>query len=178
MYTKVDDYIPDQYRYLRPFEKVCAKNKMPLSEYLVTGYHQSGLTINEYIAQNELFNQLNHHFNSSPTSKNINKSRDIMVNYLLEYEKYMAKPLPLSPLTLQKQSRIRPFKDDITIIMSYMNEINNGIQNVLSHNASYPIQLDVFFIAPGYHTKYVFVARKIAYYLSVYYNYIISLFVL
>lgn len=144
---------------------------MPLSEYLVTGYHQSGLTINQYIAQNELFNQLNHHFQSSPTSKQINKARDVMVNYLLEYEKYVAKPLPSSPLVLQKQSKIRPFKDDITIIMSYMNEINHGIQTVLSQNAAYPLQLDVFFIAPGYHTKYATRNRILSFFFCSYYRF-------
>ena len=120
----------------------------------MTGYHESGLSINEYIGQNELFNQLNQYFNLAPTSKNINKSRDLMVNYLIEYEKSMAKPLPSTPLVLQKNDKIRPFKDDITIIIDYMNEINNGLKNAISNNAAYPIHLDVFFVAPNHHRKF------------------------
>eukprot|EP00484_Ammonia_sp_Unknown_P000223 CAMPEP_0197022160 /NCGR_PEP_ID=MMETSP1384-20130603/3060_1 /TAXON_ID=29189 /ORGANISM="Ammonia sp." /LENGTH=1041 /DNA_ID=CAMNT_0042450139 /DNA_START=64 /DNA_END=3189 /DNA_ORIENTATION=+ len=142
----IDRFFPQEFKYLLPLERLCYANNKPLSEYLVTGYHQSGLSVNEYNAENHLLNELKQVYNFT-RRKEVNQVTEMITNYLLEYEKAVSKPL-----AHYSARDVRPYKDNIRVIMNYMNEINNGLKNLLSDNASYPIQLDVFFVAPGQHT--------------------------
>eukprot|EP01083_Nonionella_stella_P090595 253081_1 len=145
----IDQYIPSEYRFLKRLETVSYQSNLPISEYLVTGYHQSGLPMPQYIAENELFHQLAEQSAVSSHNKHINPARQSMTNYLIEYERSIAKPLPHNADT---PLNIHQFSDSISIIVNYMVEINNAIHKSLCTTyGSYPIQLDVFFVAPHTH---------------------------
>eukprot|EP01084_Bolivina_argentea_P236281 397326_1 len=126
-------------------EKASIKNNIPIAEHLITGYHQSGLNRDQYMAQNKLFQQLTNNYNITFTNKNSNIAYEMMREYLIEYDKHIAKPLPHS---MDQQINISKYNDDIAIVMNYIMEINNGI---FTKNVKYPLQLDVFFIAPNSH---------------------------
>eukprot|EP01084_Bolivina_argentea_P273827 466563_1 len=140
----VDTYIPKEYTLLYRLEIISITSKMPISEYLITGYHQSGLDINSYITNNELFKQLQ---SSNSVPKRIACST--MKHYMDAYEKLVHKPLPCMNTKLS----IDKYNDNINIISQYMIEINTSINRVLSIKTSYPIQLDVFFVAPHTHKQ-------------------------
>ena len=136
----VERAIAEKYCFLRPLEQIAVRNKIPLGEYVVTGYHESGLEINEYVAENELFSQM---------KEQDEPSHEMMVNYLYEYERSIAKPLP------RTKDQMMAFQDDMNVVTNYIYQINNGIHQVLAKKVAYPLQLDVFFVAPRCHKKYV-----------------------
>eukprot|EP01084_Bolivina_argentea_P038804 71740_1 len=136
----VDDYLQSEYRFLKRLEAVALESKIAITEYLVTGYHLSGLSIAEYIAQNPLFNQLAEKSKVSPHCEGIYNALE---NYLRQYEHKIAKPLPhCDTLNITK------YKDSAQVIVDYMIQINYSVKTLLT---KYPTQLDVFFVAPNTH---------------------------
>merc|ERR1719150_2270285 len=70
-----------------------------------------------------------------------------MQRYLVQYEHAVARPLTLIQTQSQRGQR---YGDNINIVLSYMVEINCALRQMVSRRA-FPLQLDVYFVAPGCH---------------------------
>eukprot|EP01084_Bolivina_argentea_P044558 81981_1 len=106
------------------------------TRYLITCYRQFSLDINEYTT-NKLFKQLQC---SNSVPKGIPCTA--MKHYIGIYEKLVHKPLSC----INNKMSIDKYNDNMNVITQYMIRIN-------TKENTYPIQLDVFYVAPDTHKQ-------------------------
>eukprot|EP01084_Bolivina_argentea_P044557 81980_1 len=111
---------------------------------LATCYCQFSLGINQHITNNELFKQLQC---SNSVSRCIECTA--MKHYMDAYQTLVHKQLSCT----NKKMSIGKYNDNINVITQYMIRINTNINRVLFRKTSYPIQMDMFFVAPDAHKQ-------------------------
>ena len=150
---------------------------MSISEYLVTGYHSSRKPLHEYCAQCPLLIECRESGNDSVAL--------LLQKYLDEYERTVAEPLPKRSDTISFAANSEEsedddsedddreesedeklgaqnytdtghhrYNDDVNPVLWYITEINGALHRILLPKA-FPLQIDVFFVAPRCHTQYV-----------------------
>lgn len=137
----VECAVPAQFAALWDLEKVAASNRVAFTEYLVTCHHGSGQPLNEYSCSSPLMAQCRESGKVALYEK--------MQRYLVQYEHTVARPLPK---TEEEPLSVVRFSDNINIVLSYMTEINSALHRMVKRRA-FPLQIDVFFVAPGFHEK-------------------------
>ena len=113
----------------------------PLKEWMVTCHDGSGQPLNEYSVWSPLMAQCRESGKVAVYEK--------MQRYLVQYEHTVARPLPK---TEEEPLSVGRLSDNINIVLSYMTEINSALHRMVKRRA-FPLQIDVLFVAPGFHQK-------------------------
>eukprot|EP01084_Bolivina_argentea_P252329 423520_1 len=140
---KLNEY---QYSKLLPLLKISSENKIDLSELLLTQYQLSNLSVDKFINNCALLNELRQYTQSNNDISSVQyKSLNIFTNFLKTYNKYIYKPLPISYDQLPNTFQL--YDDKIDVVLDYMMEINNILnRNIINANSK---QFDVYFVPPN-----------------------------
>jgi len=140
--TAVELALSERFAALWPLEKLAASNHVAMTEYLVTAYHGARVPLHIYCEQSPLLRQCR--------ESGQRELYEQLRRYLVNYEHAVARPLPLS--AADALSVGRRYTDNINIVLSYMTEVNSALHRMVTRRA-FPLQLDVFFVAPECHTN-------------------------
>eukprot|EP00484_Ammonia_sp_Unknown_P000173 CAMPEP_0197021120 /NCGR_PEP_ID=MMETSP1384-20130603/2024_1 /TAXON_ID=29189 /ORGANISM="Ammonia sp." /LENGTH=442 /DNA_ID=CAMNT_0042448883 /DNA_START=84 /DNA_END=1409 /DNA_ORIENTATION=+ len=120
------------------------ENQLDLGEALVSSFHSSNLKYADYMRRSSLFAST-----TTTTTQSGNQwtqqgmIEEMFTNYLAVYQKYIEQPIPN---TIKPGTHLKPFRDDINIILSYYLTIHDCVNRV---NRTHSMQFDAYFASPS-----------------------------